>query len=61
LYFVVRQEFSDYGTWYLIALGILAIVVMIRFPLGLWGEVATRFGWHIFPIQHILRDSKETG
>jgi branched-chain amino acid transport system permease protein len=60
LYFVVRQEFSDYGTWYLIALGILAIVVMIRFPLGLWGEVAARFGWQVFPIQHILRDSKET-
>jgi branched-chain amino acid transport system permease protein len=59
LYFVVRQEFSDYGTWYLIALGILAIVVMIRFPLGLWGELAARFGWHVFPIQHILRDSKE--
>jgi branched-chain amino acid transport system permease protein len=56
LYFVVRQEFSDYGTWYLIALGLLAIVVMIRFPRGLWGEFSARFGWHVFPIRRTLRD-----
>jgi branched-chain amino acid transport system permease protein len=56
LYFVVRQEFSDYGTWYLIALGLLAIVVMIRFPRGIWGEFAARFGWHVFPIQRIVRE-----
>jgi branched-chain amino acid transport system permease protein len=59
LYFVVRQEFSDYGTWYLIALGLLAIVVVIRFPRGLWGEFSARFAWHVFPIQRSLRDSKE--
>jgi branched-chain amino acid transport system permease protein len=60
LYFAVRQEFSDYGTWYLIALGLLAIVVMVRFPRGLWGEFAARSGWQAFPIQRILRVPEES-
>ena len=55
LYFTLRQLFADYGAWYLIALGLLAIVVMVRFPRGIYGELATRFGWRFFPIQRILR------
>jgi branched-chain amino acid transport system permease protein len=43
LYFTLRQVFADYGAWYLIALGLLAIVVMIRFPRGIYGELAARF------------------
>lgn len=57
LYFTLRQTFSDYGAWYLIALGLVAIVVMIRFPRGIYGELAGRFGWRFFPIQRILRQS----
>ncbi len=56
LYFTLRQVFADYGTWYLIALGLLAIVIMIRFPRGIYGELAARFGWRFFPVQRILRD-----
>jgi branched-chain amino acid transport system permease protein len=57
LYFTLRQTFSDYGAWYLIALGLVAIVVMIRFPRGIYGELAGRFGWRFFPIQRILRQT----
>jgi branched-chain amino acid transport system permease protein len=57
LYFALRQTFSDYGAWYLIALGLVAIVVMIRFPRGIYGELAGRFGWRFFPIQRILRQT----
>jgi branched-chain amino acid transport system permease protein len=56
IYFTLRQLFADYGTWYLIALGLLAIVIMIRFPRGIYGELAARFGWRFFPVQRILRD-----
>ena len=56
LYFTLRQLFADCGTWYLIALGLLAIVIMIRFPRGIYGELAARFGWRFFPVQRILRD-----
>ncbi len=55
LYFTLRQVFGDFGSWYLIALGLGAIVVMIRFPRGIYGELAARFGWRFFPLQRVLR------
>jgi branched-chain amino acid transport system permease protein len=56
IYFFLRNTFSDYGTWYLIALGLFAIVVMIFFPRGIFGELAHRFGWRLFPSQRVLRE-----
>ena len=50
IYFILRQTFSDFGSWYLIALGAVAIGVMIWAPRGLWGILADRFGWRLFPI-----------
>jgi len=55
VYFTLRQLFGDFGSWYLIALGLGAIVVMIRFPRGIFGELAARFGWRFFPLQRVLR------
>lgn len=55
IYFALRQSFSDFGAWYLIALGVVAIVVMIWAPRGIWGMLADRFGWHIFPIARVVR------
>ncbi len=40
LFFVLRETLADFGTWYLIVLGLVAVVVMVRFPRGLWGYVA---------------------
>jgi branched-chain amino acid transport system permease protein len=57
IYFLMRQYFSDYGAWYLIVLGIVAIVVMIWAPRGIWGELAHRFGWRIFPIARVLKEA----
>ncbi len=56
LYFTLRQTLSDYGAWYLIGLGLLAIVVMIRFPRGLWGELAARLGRQLFPVRRVLHE-----
>lgn len=54
LYFLLSKLFSDYGTWYLMALGLVAIVVTVRYPQGLWGLIAQRFDLHCFPIQRRL-------
>ncbi len=51
LYFAVSKLLGDFGTWYLVGLGALAIVVTIRFPGGLWGFVARRFGVRCFPVE----------
>jgi branched-chain amino acid transport system permease protein len=54
VYFVLREFFGDFGTWYLMTLGLVAIVVMVRFPKGLWGYVAQRFDLRFFPVQRRL-------
>ena len=50
IFFVLYKFLSDYGTWYLIGLGALAIVVTMFFPQGLWGFVSRRFGLQLFPV-----------
>lgn len=52
--FVLRELLGDFGTWYLIVLGAVAILVMLRMPEGLWGRIAQRFDLHLFPVQRRL-------
>ena len=54
LFFLLRESLGDFGTWYLITLGVVAVVVMVRFPRGLWGYVAARFDLHLFPVRRRL-------
>jgi branched-chain amino acid transport system permease protein len=55
IFWALNKFFSDYGTWYLLGLGLLAIVVTIFFKQGLWGFVQQRWGWTLFPTQRRLR------
>jgi branched-chain amino acid transport system permease protein len=55
LFFALREALSDHGAWYMILLGALAVVAMLRFPQGLWGLVAERWGVSVFPVQRRLR------
>jgi len=54
VYLVLREFLADLGSIYLIILGIIGIVVMLRAPKGLWGYVADRFGWQAFPLSRRL-------
>jgi branched-chain amino acid transport system permease protein len=58
LYFLLRETLSEFGAWYLIALGLIAVVVMIWFPGGLWGAVSKKFDLHLFPVRRWLRNGK---
>ncbi len=51
VFFLLRQLLADYGAWYMILLGVLAVVAMMRFPQGLWGLVAERWDLQFFPVQ----------
>jgi branched-chain amino acid transport system permease protein len=55
VFFLLNKFFSDYGTWYLLGLGLLAIVVTIFFKQGLWGWAQQRWGWSLFPTQRTLK------
>jgi len=50
VFFVLRQFLADLGSLYLLMLGACAIAVMLVAPKGLWGVIADRFGWQLFPL-----------
>jgi branched-chain amino acid transport system permease protein len=54
LFYGLNRAFSDYGAWYLVGLGSLAVIVTIRFPAGLWGWFSRRFDVHFFPVTRRL-------
>jgi branched-chain amino acid transport system permease protein len=54
IFLLLRQTLADLGAIYLLILGAVAIAVMLWAPKGLWGIVADRFGWQVFPLQRRL-------
>jgi len=55
IFFFLRTVFADYGTWYLMMLGGIAIVTMLLAPQGLWGEFAKRSSFRLFPVTRFLK------
>lgn len=55
IFWALNRFFSDYGTWYLLGLGLLAVVTTLYFKQGLWGYAHDRWGWTLFPIARTLR------
>jgi branched-chain amino acid transport system permease protein len=51
VFFLLRQTLADLGTLYLMMLGLVAILVMLTAPKGIWGLVVERFGWQVFPLE----------
>jgi branched-chain amino acid transport system permease protein len=55
IYFVLRETTSKYGEWYFIVLGLLAIIVVVWSPRGIYGYIAEKTNYMIFPLQRKLR------
>ena len=54
VFFALQTLFADFGSWYLMVLGGLGIVVMLFAPRGLWGLISDKTGLHLFPIRRRL-------
>lgn len=54
VFWALNKFLSDHGTWYLLGLGLLAIVTTLFFRQGLWGAAQRRWGWSLFPTQRRL-------
>ena len=54
IYFGLRALLADYGAVYMIVLGLLAVVVMLKMPEGVFGFLARRFDVTFFPVQRRL-------
>jgi len=55
VFFVLQQQFAQYGTWYLIALGVIAIAAVLTAPQGLWGVVSRGGRFQVFPVGYRAR------
>jgi branched-chain amino acid transport system permease protein len=58
IFFALQSLLADFGSWYLLTLGLLAIAIMLIAPRGLWGLISERTGLHLFPIRRTLRGGK---
>jgi branched-chain amino acid transport system permease protein len=58
VYLVLQQTLQNYNAWYLIILGLIAIVVVLYARRGLWGLVDDRFNLRLFPVGYYLRSSE---
>jgi branched-chain amino acid transport system permease protein len=55
VFFLLQKLLADYGSWYLLLLGAIAIVTMLFAPRGLWGLFSARTGIQLFPVRRILK------
>ena len=58
IFFAVQEKFAASGVWYLVAIGAVAIVVVLAAPGGLWG-LASRRGWELLPVGYRTRAAEE--
>jgi branched-chain amino acid transport system permease protein len=54
VFFVLQSLLADYGSWYLMILGLIGIAVMLFAPRGLWGLISERTGLQLFPVRRRL-------
>jgi branched-chain amino acid transport system permease protein len=59
IFWLLNKFLSDYGSWYLVGLGFMAIVVTIAFRKGLWGTLSQKFDLHLFPVQRRVKIGEE--
>ncbi|MGZ5298919.1 MAG: branched-chain amino acid ABC transporter permease, partial [Actinomycetota bacterium] len=55
LFFVLQQTMAQYGAWYLMILGGVAILVAIWAPRGIWGFISGHTKLRPFPVGYWLR------
>ena len=54
VYFVLQTLLAPFGAWYFIVLGVVAIVVALRAPSGLWGAISSRINVDPLPTGYWL-------
>lgn len=60
VFFALRETLADLGTVYLMVLGLVAIVVMLKAPRGIWGFIRHRFDLQLFPLGYRVERDTDT-
>ncbi|AXI46723.1 branched-chain amino acid ABC transporter permease [Sulfitobacter sp. SK012] len=62
VFFALRETLADLGSVYLVVLGVVAIVIMLKAPKGIWGLIRARFDLELFPLSYRVRfENDDTG
>lgn len=54
IFFLLQSLLADFGSWYLMALGMIGIAIMLFAPRGLWGLFTDKTGIELFPTRRRL-------
>jgi branched-chain amino acid transport system permease protein len=57
-FYLIQNQFADYGAWYLVGLGATAIAFALFLPRGLWGTLEARLNLHFLPVGYVLREAE---
>lgn len=59
IYFTLQDRFAHLGSWYLVALGLVAMAMALWLRQGLWGLIRDRTGLQLVPTEYHVRRSLE--
>jgi len=51
IYFALQQLLADYGSWYLIRIGVITALGVVFVPRGLWGAIMRRWLVDLTPVR----------
>jgi branched-chain amino acid transport system permease protein len=54
IFTVIQQTLAQFGAWYLILLGSLAVAIAMFLPKGIWGLISSRLQLQVFPVGYWL-------
>ena len=54
IFYLLQYYLAALGSWYLILLGALAILLMLFAPTGIWGVISGPFDIGLFPVRRRL-------
>jgi len=58
IFFALQQSLQNWGVWYLVIFGSLAVAVAIWQPQGLWGAIRDRFHVELLPVGYRVKEPK---
>ena len=54
IFFFLRWALADYGTWYWLVMGVVAVAVVVFAPSGVWGYARDRWDLQLLPLHRRL-------
>ncbi len=59
VFFALQQWLSGLGVWYLVILGVVAILITLFLPRGLWGVLSGNGRFRLFPVGYRVSTASE--